>query len=100
MGCYRHRFDGISFSQEGVLEPIASRIQEFEESTQHSVFLFGVKSTSCYKVESNKKYLMSKLVVRLKDFLVGKLETGEEIEAVYLKRSQEEEKNLTMRATD
>lgn len=45
MGCYKHKFDKIAFEQEGLLEPIVSRIKEYEEETQHSIFLFGVKST-------------------------------------------------------
>lgn len=43
---------------------------------------------------------MSKLMVQLKDFLLEKLETAEEVEAEFLKRSVEEEKNLTMKATE
>ena len=33
---------------------------------------------------------MSKLVVNLKDFLVEKMEAAEHVEAIFLKRSQEE----------
>lgn len=44
MGCYKHRFDKIAFDHDSLLEPIITRIKEYEEQTQHSIFMFGVKS--------------------------------------------------------
>lgn len=38
---------------------------------------------------------MSKILVRLKNFLISKLSDCEEMSSIYLKRSQEEEKNAT-----
>lgn len=49
---------------------------------------------------SCKKELLSKILVRLKDFLIHKLQNCYEAEALYLKRSQEEARNSSEHATD
>jgi hypothetical protein len=38
---------------------------------------------------------MSKILVKLKEFLIAKLENSEESSSIFLKRSLEEEKNST-----
>ncbi len=30
MGSYKHKFDNIAFDHEGIIEPIATRIKEYE----------------------------------------------------------------------
>ena len=50
--------------------------------------------------ESCKKELMSRILVRLKDFLIDKLQKCYETEALYLKRSQDEAKNSADHTTD
>ena len=49
---------------------------------------------------SCKKELLSKILVRLKDFLIHKLQNCYEAEALYLKRSQEEARNSSEHTTD
>lgn len=45
---------------------------------------------------------MSKILVRLKDFLADKLRNAQEedMESIYMKRSVEEDKNYTQKGTD
>lgn len=95
MGCYKHKFDQIAYDQEAVLEPILTRILDSQEDSHHTIVLYGVK-------RSNKKYIMSKILVRLKDFLADKLRNAQEedMESIYMKRSVEEDKNYTQKGTD
>lgn len=44
MGSSKHKFDNMAFDHDSIIEPIASRIKEYEEPTQHTVLFFGVKS--------------------------------------------------------